>query len=192
MKILRAAIGLLLLVAGVFVIRYASAAGAIGIPVFVVFAAALGILAGIFLHPYVSGPIASLAGRLFMPDGGPDPRQEFSRARALMVEDRYEEAAASVRETLATHPGNVDGEVLLATLLHEHLEQAEEALSLCLKWLEDQPWDDEHERLVMLAVDIDLDLGRHEAAVALLEHYAQLAGRSGAGRRLRERLESTR
>gem|GEM_PF-1979958 len=156
--------------------------------VMVLGAAVLGVGAGLLLYPYIIAPFSEAFARLVCPDAVGEVREEFSKARALMAAARYEEAAAELERMLAERPELLEGTVLLANLLYEHLDQADAALARAQAALTAAEWHDEHERLAMLVTDILLDQGCRDEAAAALQQSATRAGCTGAARRLQERL----
>ena len=187
MKTVRLAIGLFFFVAAILAVALSK--GSFDALFMVPFAAALGVIAGIFLHPFISAPFGNALASLFYPDRGV-VREQFSRVHALMAQQQFAAAELELRRMLEERPELVEGQVLLANLLHGELGRADEALTVAIAALDASEWQPEHERLAMLAVDILLDAERRDEAVALLEKQARRAGQRPAAARLTERLRN--
>ena len=96
---------------------------------------------------------------------------------------------------MASNPTAVVGKVLLVNTLYEHLGRSNEALNVSLKEFEVDKWCEDHEKIVMTAVDIFLEKGERKMAVALLRtavlKLKKYPVKNGVERRLRS-LESKR
>ena len=159
---MRLGIGIVMLVAAV---GAAAIAGAFG----VLAAVPLGIVAGICLYPYVAAPLAGAVEGMVVPGHCGDLPEQFTRAKSLIAQHCYEEAAAELETMLAGKPELAAGSHLLAEICYDHLEQPERALEVALKGLAAPKWQTDHEPLTLLAVDIYLEHGDKEAAIQLLE-----------------------
>jgi len=119
--------------------------------------------------------------------------EQFTRARTLITEWKYEEAVEELRSKLVDYPGSIDGTVLLATVLAEHLDAPDEALAATREILDCPGWQPGRERLVMLNVDLLLDRGAHGEAIGVLERNMRAACNDEPARAsLAERLQYLR
>jgi len=186
-KAIRLVVGVSAIVLAALTFRWTGlSVGALGA---VLIATALGGIAGYCLHPFISGPLSEFAGSLYFPDTRRRLREQYTAIHSMIAQGQFAEAEAQLRETLRKAPDALDGSVLLAELLHTHLQRSDEALQVALQALASRrKWEAEKERLVMLAVDICLDRNDTPRAKAILTEYARKAGRSGAAARMSERL----
>jgi len=187
----RLVLGIILLVVGFCMLAAAMQSGAaFAVP----FALPPTVVGAILLHPWISAPVARAFSGLVYPTGGrANYSEQFTKARTLLVECRYEEAAAELRLKLADNPGSVDGTILLATVLAEHLDASAEAIDMLREALDCAKWQPGRERLVMLAVDLLLERGEHGVALGLLERNLRVARDDKPARTsLSERLEYLR
>ena len=179
-----------------FMVASAAIIGMIRCPedayVMVPLAALVALPGGWFLRDFVAAPLVNLLGNVYYPaNNRARVPEQFTRVQALMAECRYEEAERELRTTLdqLEDPDLLAGQILLANLLHEHLESSDEALALASEALDVDEWQPDHERLVTLATDILLERGARAEAAEFLGKYAAKATGTPAAARLIERLQ---
>ena len=152
-------------------------------------AAALGLVAGICLHPFVAEPIAEWFGRIYWPKLSGKVEKQYSRVRALVTQHDYATAIGELRQALAAEPEPLEGWLLLAGILHDHLHQSAAALDIIRQQLAARPWKDGNARLVLLGVDILLEVDATADAACLLRENIRKAGRSPAAENMQMRLQ---
>lgn len=179
---MRLAIGIVLLVAAAAAVAMAGAFGVLA-------ALPLGLVAGFCLYPYVAGPVSGAIEGMVLPGHCGDLPEQFTRAKSLIAQHRYEEAASELEAMVSAKPELAAGWHLLAEIYCDHFAQPGRALELALKGLAAAQWQAEHEPLTLLAVDLHLERGERDAAVKLLE--AQLRRATGTTS-LNERLTHLR
>ena len=137
----------------------------------------------------------SFANFYFSNRGGDKSLEQFSHVQGLLANRKYEEAVQELKLIIASNPTAVAGKVLLVNTLYEHLGRSNEALNVSLKEFEADKWCEDHEKIVMTAVDIFLEKGERKMAVALLRtavlKLKKYPVKNGVERRLRS-LESKR
>jgi len=189
MQTVRLGVGLFFLLTAALTLRLGGRGGIGGSFIVVGFSAALALVAGMFLYPYIAAPVMKMFGAVYFPGTRGVVREEFSRVQALIAQQADAEAEAELRRILQERPALLEARILLVGLLYDKLGRPAEALEMAQAILAGDGWAEDMERVVALAVDILLEAGRREEAVALLRRSAQRAGRTGAAARLTERLQ---
>lgn len=160
-------------------------------PVLLLAGVVFGILAGCFLHPFISEPMARFMASFFWPDRCSKGRicKDYSHARSLLAQHEYDAACNELRQELELEPEPIEVWLLLAETLYDKLRRPTDALAVISRRLADYPWQPEHEQLVQLGVDIHLQAGDQTGAIHLLQEARRRAGAKPVSSRLLERLK---
>ena len=189
--IIRLVIGITLMLLGVALFPvFLWHASSPGTAIMVVMTATgLGMMAGLCLYPFVAEPIAERLGRLYWPKFSGKIEKQYSRIRALVAQHDYETAIGELRQELAAEPEPLEGWLLLAGILHDHLHQSAAALDIIRQQLATRPWKDGNARLILLGVDILQEADATADAACLLRENIRKAGRSPAAENMQARLQ---
>ena len=149
------------------------------------------ILAFACFYTYLGDLLAAPFGNIFFSaGGGPAAPKQFSKVQGLLAQRQYEQAIQELELMTARNPDLVSGKVLLINTLYENLNRPDDALEIASAELEADKWCEDHGKIVMTTVDILLEKGEKQMAIAVLERAVQKLKKYALTDGLRMRLAS--
>ena len=185
--ILRIVVGICFLLAAVVTMPMGVGfASMLSVPV----AAVLAGIGGLCLYPYIIEPIANRLSGFYFGGKAADLPEQYSRVHGMLVRREYDQAVAELNRLLTEKPERVEARCLLMRTYHERLNRSQDATDLATAELKQRKLGAEHEKVVMLAVDILLENQQPREAQAVLASAIPKIADSAASANLRQRLES--